>query len=301
MGRPFRWRFRYRVSSGEGNGGRRRFVRDVTQRKRAEKALEEYAVALEQRSAELTRINARLAREIEARRKAFRAVKLEQQRLRRLLELHDSQRHLIAYEIHDGLAQLLAGVKMQWETFGRLLGTRDNQAEQAYQTGLELVRQSITETRRLISGLRPPILDDCGVMPALRDFFERIEASRHATIEISTELDDHQRFEPLLENAIFRVVQEGVNNALHHGKSDRVRVCLRRLDGRLRIEVQDWGIGFAPKDVRQGAFGLEGIRQRARLAGGLASVASEPGKGTLVTVELPLVNEIRRADAAAKP
>lgn len=275
-------------------------VRDVTQRKQAEKALEEYAIELEQRSTELTGINGQLAREMEARHKAFRAVKLEQQRLRRLLDLHDSQRHLIAYEIHDGLAQQLAGAKMQWESFGRLFGARDERAEQAYQSGLKLLQQCIGETRRLISGLRPPVLDDCGVIPALRDFLGRIDSS-HATIEMESDLDDDQRFGPLLENAIFRIVQESVNNALHHGKSERVRIHLQRTDRGLRIEVQDWGIGFTPKNVRQGAYGLEGIRQRARLLGGQATVASEPGQGTLIAVELPLTNENRPKPVVTQP
>jgi len=206
--------------------------------------------------------------------------------LKRLLQ----ERQLIAYEIHDGLAQQLAAAKMQWENFGRLFGMQNPQAEQAYQTGLELMEQCLAETRRLIGGLRLPTLD-LGVVPALNDFLGPIKSSHQTAIELASNFDEHQRFEPLLENAIFRIVQESVNNALQHSKSDRIHIHLQYRPELLRIEVQDWGIGFVSGDVREGSYGLEGIRKRASVLGGVANITSEPGQGTLITAEFPLVRE----------
>ena len=94
-----------------------------------------------------------------------------------------------------------------------------------------------------------------------------------------------------MENAIYRIVQEGLTNACRHSKSPRIRVELVERDGLLQIKVQDWGEGFDPTRVEADRFGLEGIRQRARLLGGSARVESAPGQGTCLTVELPLVLE----------
>ncbi len=92
-----------------------------------------------------------------------------------------------------------------------------------------------------------------------------------------------------MENAIYRIVQEGLTNACRHSKSQRVRVELMQRGDLLQIKVQDWGEGFDPARVDADRFGLEGIRQRARLLGGSASVESTPGQGTCLAVELPLV------------
>ena len=107
-------------------------------------------------------------------------------------------------------------------------------------------------------------------------------------IEFRGEVSFH-RLVPILENAVYRIVQEALANACRHSKSDRVRVEVVQCNDVLRIKVQDWGVGFDPAAVREDHFGLEGIRERARLLGGSTIIESSPRQGTSVTVELPLV------------
>jgi signal transduction histidine kinase len=86
-----------------------------------------------------------------------------------------------------------------------------------------------------------------------------------------------------------QIAQEGLTNACQHSKSEKVRVSLLQHGDEVRIEIRDWGTGFDPKAVPKNRFGLEGIRQRARLLGGKCSIRSRTGKGTWITVELPVV------------
>jgi signal transduction histidine kinase len=97
-----------------------------------------------------------------------------------------------------------------------------------------------------------------------------------------------RRLDPDLENAVFRIVQEALTNVERHSGADEGEVDLSERDGRLRIEVRDRGVGFDPLAVSDGRFGLEGVQERARLAGGTASIESAPGKGTRVVVDLPI-------------
>jgi two-component system, NarL family, sensor histidine kinase NreB len=93
----------------------------------------------------------------------------------------------------------------------------------------------------------------------------------------------------VLENAIYRICQEALANACRHSQSDRVRVSLLERQGGIRIEVRDWGIGFETKATPKNRYGLEGIRQRAKLLGGKCSIRSKPEQGTRIVVELPVV------------
>jgi two-component system sensor histidine kinase DegS len=97
------------------------------------------------------------------------------------------------------------------------------------------------------------------------------------------------RLVSILENTIYRIVQEGLANACNHSKSTRVRISLLQRNGTVRIKIRDWGVGFDPKTVPKNRFGLTGIRERARLLGGKCRVRSKPGRGTSVMVELPLI------------
>ena len=222
------------------------------------------------------------------RKRAEEALERERRNLQHLLQSSDHERQLIAYEIHDGLAQQLAGAVMQFETFTHQKNTQPGQAEDAFNAGLTMLRQSHFEARRLIAGVRPPILDEAGVMSAIAHLVHEPVRGTRQQIDFHSRVQ-FDRLVPTLENAIYRIVQEGLTNACQHSKSEKVRVSLLQRGDRVRIEIRDWGIGFDVKAVPKKRFGLEGIRQRARLLGGKCSIRSKPGKGTTITVELPVV------------
>jgi PAS domain S-box-containing protein len=262
-------------------------VRDVTSRKKAERQLHEYALTLKDRTAELTRSNRRLGREVKKRREAHEALRREQQHLRRLLELHDHERRLISFEIHDGLAQDLAGAIMYLASARSALDLGEAEATKLFDHGLTLLRQSHEEARRLISGLRPPILDDCGLAIAIEELIAKGRGLDGPRVEFVNRLGE-ARLSPLLEQTVFRVVQEGLTNACRYSESRRVRIELLPFsDGGARLIIRDWGKGFDPRHVRRGACGLEGIKERIRLLGGQVDIHSVPGKGTRIVAELP--------------
>ena len=232
-----------------------------------------------------------VVRDISERKRAEEAVLREQARLRRLLESSDRDRKLTAYEIHDGLAQHIAGAKMQLEAASHVKDENPEPAARAYERGLELLTRGLDEARRLISGLRPPVLDEAGVVAAIEHL------ARDPAMREGPEVDfifnaQFGRLEPLLENAIFRIVQESVRNARRHSRSGKVQIRLTRKNGRIHIQVEDWGIGFDPDDIAETSFGIGGIRERARLLGGKATIDSSPGKGTRIIVDLPLVRTL---------
>lgn len=152
---------------------------------------------------------------------------------------------------------------------------------------LEHLLQCMREARHLINGLRSPILDEFGVVAAIDDLVAQGGGPGNPQIEFVHRLGS-DRLASSLENAIFRIVQESLTNARRYSQSHRLLVKLTRRDDCIRIAVQDWGIGFNPKKVGDGHFGLEGIRERARLFGGSAIIKSTPGKGTRIVVELPV-------------
>ena len=151
-----------------------------------------------------------------------------------------------------------------------------------------MLRQGLFEARRLISGVRPPILDESGVVPAIAHLIDEVSCQKGPQIEYHTKVE-FDRLAPILENAIYRIGQEALTNACKYSQSPKVRVGLRQHGDRLRMEIRDWGIGFEPENVKDGCYGLEGIRQRVRLLGGKCSVRTAPGEGARIIVELPLV------------
>jgi signal transduction histidine kinase len=229
-----------------------------------------------------------LLRDTTERRQAQEALRKEHRTLKHLLRSSDHERQLIAYEIHDGLAQQLAGAIMQIETCWHQKDAKPQEAAKAYDAAITMLRQAHFETRRLISGVRPPILDESGIVAAVAHLVNEQRLQNGPQIEFHGEVS-FRRLVPILENAIYRIVQEGLANACKHSESKKVRVELVQCEDMLRIKVQDWGVGFDPAAVRDDRFGLEGIRERARLLGGSTTVESTPRHGTSLMVELPLV------------
>lgn len=223
------------------------------------------------------------------RRLAEAELREERNRLRRLLDMHERDRQLVAYEIHDGFVQPVTAGLMHLENHLRLLdGPGPDRASESGRRAVELLSTSIAEARRLMGGLRPAVLDEFGVVTALETLVEQSGNDGRYEIEFIHDVRFNRLPAPL-ETAIFRIVQEGLTNALRHGRADRVAIRLvQQQEQRISIEIEDRGVGFDLDRVGGSCFGLEGIRQRARSFGGHAHVESRPGKGTRITAELPL-------------
>ncbi len=226
-------------------------------------------------------------RDVTERKRAQEALQRQHRTLKHMLRASDHERQLIAYDIHDGLAQQLAGAIMQFQVYDHLKGSRPDEAQKAYDGGVTLLRQAHFEARRLISGVRPPILDESGILAAIAHLVNEQSFQGGPQINFRSNVKFH-RLAPVEENAIYRIIQEALANAAKHSKSEMVQITLRQRGQRVSLEIQDWGVGFDPKTVRRNRFGLAGVRERARLLGGKCRIESRPGQGTRIVVQLPV-------------
>ncbi len=229
--------------------------------------------------------------DISDRKRSQEALRQERHLLRRLLDLHERERQVMAYEIHDGFAQQLTGALFLLQGFRQQQEKDPQAARETFEMGLKSVADAIDETRRLINGLRPPILDEAGIVVAI-DYLVCEAAEQHGLNAEFVQDVQFDRLAPPLETTVFRIVQESLTNVRRHSGSSRVKVTLTGHNDRLRVEIQDWGTGFDPDQVDENHFGLRGIRERARLLGGLASIDASPAGGTRIVVELPLLEDI---------
>jgi len=228
-----------------------------------------------------------LAQDISDRKQAQQRLLDEQQTLRQLLESQERERRLIAYEIHDGLAQQLAAAAMYCGNFEQLRQTNPEEAIKSHEAGVIMLEKALAETRRLIGGLRPAVLDESGLVAAVENLISNIEAEGTTKIEFLTDVH-FDRLNPARENSLFRIVQESLTNAGRYSGSQKIRVHLAQEADHLVLEIQDWGSGFDPDEIAQSCFGLKGICERASLLGGQATIESAPGEGTRIRVELPM-------------
>jgi len=211
----------------------------------------------------------------------------EQRFMRQLIHAHERDRQLMAYEIHDGLVQYMSAALMHLEGLGDRREKLSTKAAGVLELAMHLLRRSVGEGRRIMSGLRPPILDEAGIVLAIA--YLVAERANAGDLQVDfTHRVSFDRLEPLLEATIFRIVQEALTNAQRHSGASRAEVKLLERNGRILLEICDSGVGFEPAKTPKDGFGLEGIRKRASLLGGWAKIQSEPGNGTRVSIDLPL-------------
>jgi len=201
----------------------------------------------------------------------------------------EEERRRIAYDLHDGIAQLIVSAKQHVET-GRDLVTRDPEgATRELARATARLQGAVVETRRVLAALRPSAVDSLGLAEAVRRSLEEAGADAGWSTQFRDGLGD-VRLPPAVETAVFRIVQETLANAARHARSATVEVELALQEQWLRVQVRDDGVGLlsgeAPGASR--GLGLAGMRERARLLGGSCSIASARGGGTCVTVELPV-------------
>jgi signal transduction histidine kinase len=241
---------------------------------------------------------ARLAAEAANEQIAERELRL-QDLVRRLQVAHEEERRRVAYEIHDGLAQVAASAHQHLQTFADL-HVPESQSERAdLDRTVDLVQRTVREARRLIAGLRPTVLDDFGLDTAIR---LEVDALRSDGWDVTYEVDlNDERLPSPIETALFRVSQEALTNIRKHAGRAHVAVILERHEGRVRLEVRDWGRGFKPvgrKDTpRPGErVGLLSMHERMALLHGQCIVSSQPGEGTQVIAEVPLRPDASESD-----
>lgn len=227
-----------------------------------------------------------LCRDISERRQVQESLRRERQTLWHMLQASDHERQLIAYEIHDGLTQQIAAAIMQLQAYEHLRDQADKAAK-AFEGGLEMLHLAYSEARRLISGVRPPVLDEAGLETAIAHLVHDGRVFKGPKIEYHSDVQ-FDRLPAILENALYRIAQEALANASKHSRSRQIRVTLAQRGEIISLEVQDWGAGFNPAAIAKGHFGLEGIRERVRLLGGKFEVKTELNQGTLLRVDIPL-------------
>jgi signal transduction histidine kinase len=212
---------------------------------------------------------------------------VEAERLRSAIAAADDERSRWARELHDQTLQSLGGLRVLLaSTVGR--GDEDTKDE-AMRQAIEDIELEIGNLRGIISDLRPSLLDDLGLLPAIEALLDR---RRAAGVEIVSELalqdaaGEAIHLDPDLETTIYRLVQEALTNVAKHAKATSVRVFVGVAGGEAVIEVQDDGVGFDPQS-RTSGFGLAGMRERVYLAGGDLQI-TPAAPGTLVASRLPI-------------
>lgn len=199
-----------------------------------------------------------------------------------LRELYEYEQKMVAYEIHDGLVQYATGAVMQLEAY---LDAQAAPPPPQLIEALALMRKTVDEGRGLIGGLRPPALAERGLVAAVKELV-RQKAGQQPQVQLTC-TGELGRLSPVVELVVYRIVQEALTNARNHSRSPRIEVRLTAVDHAVRVEVQDWGIGFDPQQPSEAGHGLRGIRERTALLGGQLQLTSAPGSGTLVAVQLP--------------
>jgi signal transduction histidine kinase len=242
-----------------------------------------------------------LTAELDAREQAELTVRESEKSLRsltgRLLQLQDEERRRFSRELHDSLGQYLAGVKMNLDMF-----SNSQPGDRLLSEAIQLLDQSIAETRTISHLLHPPLLDEAGFSSAAKWYVEGF--AQRSGIEVKMHLpDDVGRLPKSIELGLFRVLQESLTNIHRHSGSSRAEIALRLLPDRVILEVRDYGKGI-PEELLKNfrargtnfGVGLAGMRERLLELGGQLDIHS--GHGTLISVTMPL-SELTKTEASA--
>jgi signal transduction histidine kinase len=205
---------------------------------------------------------------------------------RRVVEAQELERRRLARELHDETGQALTSILLGLKSLEDALGADDARA--AVADLRELVVATLQDVRRLAVELRPKVLDDFGLVPALERLAESFADQTEIEVRFETGLGD-ERLAPEVETALYRIVQESLTNVVKHAHARVVSIVLARKTDAVALVIEDDGRGFDPADTREGGFGLEGMGERIGLLEGRLQVESRAGAGTTIVAEVPLL------------
>lgn len=215
--------------------------------------------------------------------------------LQHVIAAQEEERKRIARELHDETSQALSALIIGLDTMGLALTVNSKEAFNRLGAIKSITEGLLKEIQRIISDLRPTLLDDLGLVPAIAWYGEQ----RLKPMGIDFNLEGNaltDRFSPSMETALFRIVQETITNIARHSFATSVSICLDLLDNYLILRVMDNGIGFDPQIMQSSnsfgkPLGLWGIQERARILEGECEIQTAPRKGTTVIVQVPMLTE----------
>jgi len=214
----------------------------------------------------------------------------------RILVTEEQVRREIARDLHDGPSQLLSAIIMGIQFLKEVVERRPELAREEIADLERISTQALQQLRNLQFNLRPLVLETQGLRAGLEFYAERQRVAHSVAVYLEVS-SFTARFPPRAEAAIFGIVQEAVNNAIKHASAKSIWIIARQEELQVTITVQDDGAGFDLSQVeklyaKRGSLGLLNMKERAQVAGGKFSIVSQPGQGTLVTLELPLAPNV---------
>ncbi len=205
--------------------------------------------------------------------------------LRRVVDAQELERRRLARELHDETGQALTSILLGLKTLEETIEGDGSSA--AIGDLRELVVATLQDVRRLAVELRPKVLDDFGLVPALERLTETFAEQTGIIVRFESSLGG-ERLPSEVETALYRIVQESLTNIVKHARAQTISIAVARKPGAVAVVVEDDGHGFDPADVREGGFGLEGMRERVGLLDGRLQVESGDGVGTTLVAEVPI-------------
>lgn len=206
----------------------------------------------------------------------------------KIIEAQEEERLRLSREIHDGPAQTLAQVLLGSELVGQVCQKQGEAAAFEELGNLQgMIRSALSDVRRIIYDLRPMTLDDLGLVPTLEKYVARIEEAEGVTISFEY-ADMPRRLSSKMETALFRLVQEAVQNACKHGEPGAIQIKIDFRDDAVMLVIKDDGKGFDLNQEKEDAFGIIGMRERVDLLEGEITFDSKLGQGTIVMIQIPV-------------
>jgi len=222
---------------------------------------------------------------------------------RRLLYVQEDERKRISRELHDVVAQNLSGINVQLAALKKQSTADVKTIYRNIASTQLLVQKSVQIVHRFAVDLRPTLLDDLGLIPALRSYLKEFKEQSGIRVVFKASLGV-EKLDSTRRTVLYRIVQEALANVVKHAKASEAQISILHQNGIVCLEVKDDGNGFVSKD-EGGAkadkrLGLLGMQERAEMVGGIFSVESAPRKGTVVRVEMPLAAEGKKKNPQTK-
>jgi signal transduction histidine kinase len=211
---------------------------------------------------------------------------------RKIVDTQENERKRVARELHDSVGSNLAAIKLALEEKLESMKTGNRNDFYSLENIIANIKDTILEVRRISNHLMPSVLEDLGLVKAIR-WFCREQCKYHQNVRITHRIEiEEDRLPEQIKITIFRVIQESMGNALKHSRADAIELVLTNADHRIKLCVTDNGCGFDPKDISTNTdslsgLGLKGMKDRAEVCNGVFEIYSEIGKGTQVELSLP--------------